>query len=160
VASIRQINVKPRRTGEHGLPKHPVPSVELDPAGPRGDFNNYRHETLHDEAESAVLLMPAETLTDLQREGWPVQPGDLGENFTTEGIPYGDFHPGGRVHLGGTVVEVTRACDPCDNLYLLPYVGPKRGPAFLKVMMGRRGWYAKVLKAGTVRVGDPVRLEP
>jgi MOSC domain-containing protein YiiM len=157
---VRQINVKPERAGKHGLPKAPVASVELGASGPAGDFNRYRHETLHDEPDSAVLIVPWETLRALQSEGWPVQAGDLGENFTTEGIPYEAMRPGTRVHLGRTEVQVTRACDPCDNLYLLPYVGRTRGPEFLKVMLGRRGWYAKVLTPGTVRVGDPVRAGP
>ena len=157
---VRQINVKARAAGEHGLPKTPVPSVELTSAGPVGDFNRYRHETLHDELDSAVLIVPVETLRDLEREGWPVRPGDLGENFTTEGIPYEAMRPGTRVRLGPAEVQVTRACDPCDNLYLLPYVGPQRGPAFLKVMLGRRGWYARVRTPGTVRAGDPAHAVP
>ena len=51
---------------------------------------------------------------------------------------------------------VSRACDPCTNLYLLPYVGKSKGPQFLKVMLGRRGWYARVLEEGSVRAGDPI----
>lgn len=160
MGSVRQINVKPERPGEHWLPKMPVPMVELGPSGPRGDFNRYRHEELHDEADSAVLLVAHETLEEVRQEGWPVHAGDLGENFTTEGIPNAEFRPGRTVEIGPALLQVSRACDPCTNLYLLPYVGERLGPKFVKAMVGRRGWYASVVRPGTVRVGDPVTLGP
>ena len=156
MARVVQINVKGAAPDPVGLPKDPVPTVRIDRQGLAGDFNHYRHETLHDEADSAVLLMPRETIEALDLEGWPIRPGDLGENLTTEGVPYESMGPGRRLQVGEVVLEVTRACDPCTNLYALPYVGKVRGPAFVKTMLGRRGWYAKVLRAGTVRVGDPI----
>lgn len=104
----------------------------------------------------ALLIVPRETLADLVREGWPVRPGDLGENITTEGIPYATFRPGLRFRAGEVVFEVSKPCTPCDNLYLLPYVGPARGPEFLKVMLDRRGWYARVVREGRVRSGDRI----
>jgi len=156
MARIAQINVKPEARPEGGLQKHSVASARIDPAGVAGDFNHYRHDELHDEADSAVLLLPRETIEALDRDGWPVRPGDLGENLLTEGIAYEAMGPGRRLLVGEVVLEVTRACDPCTNLYKLPYVGTSKGPAFLKTMHGRRGWYAKVLRPGTVRVGDVV----
>jgi MOSC domain-containing protein YiiM len=53
---------------------------------------------------------------------------------------------------------VTEACDPCDELYSLPYVGKEKGPAFVKTMMGRRGWYAKVLREGEIEPGNSAEL--
>jgi MOSC domain-containing protein YiiM len=53
---------------------------------------------------------------------------------------------------------VTKPCDPCRILFSLPYVGTKRGPEFLRTMLGRRGWFAKVLQGGTVRAGAPVEV--
>jgi MOSC domain-containing protein YiiM len=158
MARVVQVNVKPRSPAEGGLAKHPVASASVDARGVEGDFNHYRHDELHDEADSAVLLMPRETIEALDREGWPVRPGDLGENLTTEGVAYAAMGPGRRLQVGEIVLEVTRACDPCTNLYKLPYVGPQKGPAFLKVMLGRRGWYAKVLRPGTVHPGDAIEL--
>lgn len=125
-------------------------------SGVEGDFNRYRHETKNDDPGMALLIMARETLTELEREGWPVRSGDLGENITTEGIPYSTFAPGRRFRAGEAVFEVSKPCTPCDNLYLLPYVGTVRGPEFLKVMNGRRGWFARVVREGWVRVGDPI----
>jgi len=106
----------------------------------------------------AVLIVPLETLRELNGEGWPVQSGDLGENLTTEGISNDAFVPGRKFRVGETVVEVSKECTPCTNLYLLPYVGEARGPAFLEAMLGRRGWYARDLQEGRVRAHDPVEL--
>jgi MOSC domain-containing protein YiiM len=129
-------------------------------SGVDGDYNVYRHDVARDDPAMAILLMPLETLRELDREGWPVRPGDLGENITTVGLAYDAFAPGGRFRVGEVELEVSKPCDPCDNLFLLPYVGAERGPDFLKVTLNRRGWYARVLREGTIRTDDPIeRLE-
>ena len=40
----------------------------------------------------------------------------------------------------------------------LPYVGVERGPEFLQIMLGRRGWFARVLHGGTVRTNTPIEV--
>jgi MOSC domain-containing protein YiiM len=154
---VRQVNRKSQVPGEHGLPKVPVDSARFTARGVEGDFNRFRHEEKHDDPGMAVLIVPLETIEQFAREGWPVRPGDLGENVTSEGIAYDAFAPGRRFWIGDARVEISKPCTPCDNLYLLPYVGPQRGPEFLRVTLGRRGWYAKVLREGVVRPGDAIR---
>jgi len=156
---IQQINMKPQTKGEHGLPKKRVPSVFVAHEGIEGDFNVYRHEERQDDPDQALLIMPIETIRELNLEGWPIKPGDLGENFTTSGIPYRTFGIGKIFGAGGTRFQITKACDPCDNLFLLPYVGTSKGPDFLKIMLGRRGWYARVLQEGQVKAGDRLTEE-
>lgn len=151
---VHQINVKPETAGEHGLPKRAVDSAVARRGGLEGDFNRYRHEEQSDDADAALLLMPLETIRELNSEGWPIRPGDLGENLTLTGIPYASLAPGKTFTVGHAEIQVSRRCDPCDNLYLLPYVGEAKGPAFLKAMMGRRGWYARVLREGVIHRGD------
>jgi len=153
---VYRIGRKSRTPGEHGLPKPAVPEVNITPQGAEGDFNLYRHEEKHDDPGMAILLVPLETLRQLNAEGWPVRPGDLGENLTTTGIAYDAFAPGRRFSVGPVLLEITKPCTPCDNLYLLPYVGAERGPEFLRATLDRRGWYARVLRPGTVRTDDPV----
>jgi MOSC domain-containing protein YiiM len=157
---VYRLHRKPRTPGEHGLPKVPVDEVAITAAGLEGDYNVYRHDEKADDAGMAVLIVPHETLAELNREGWPVRPGDLGENICSVGIPYDAFVPGRRFRVGGVVLEITKPCTPCDNLFLLPYVGPSRGPEFLKVMLDRRGWYAKVVQEGRVRRDDPIEPVP
>jgi MOSC domain-containing protein YiiM len=156
---VYQLNRKTELTGERGLPKAPVPEAQITVEGLQGDFNRFRHEERHDDPHMALLLLPIETIEGYNRDGWPVQPGDLGENVTTSGIPYEAFAPGTKWRIGDVRVEVAKACTPCDNLFLLPYIGKERGPEFLQVSLGRRGWYARVLDEGTVRRGDTIEAE-
>jgi MOSC domain-containing protein YiiM len=153
---VHQINRKPETADEHGLPKGPVDAAMALRGGLEGDFNRYRHEEQADDPDAALLLMPLETIRELNAEGWPIRPGDLGENLTTTGIPYASLAPGKTYIVGQAEIQVSRRCDPCTNLYLLPYIGDAKGPAFLKVMNGRRGWYARVLCEGLIRRGDPI----
>lgn len=154
---IYQINIKPQREGERGLPKSAVERAGVVSQGIRGDFNRYREEKLQGSLDRALLLMPLEMIEELNKEGWPIQPGDIGENITTKGIAYSDFTLGARYCLGEVEIEISQAATPCGNLKLLAYVGQEKWPEFRRVMVERRGWYARVLKEGIVQKNDVVR---
>ena len=126
--------------------------------GVDGDYNLYRETKRAGDPAMAILLLPEETIADLNREGWPVRPGDLGENVTTSGIPYAAFAPPCRLRVGAAVLETSKPCVPCDNLFLLPYIGADRGPEFLRTTLGRRGWFAGVVREGAVRRGDRIEI--
>jgi MOSC domain-containing protein YiiM len=102
----------------------------------------------------AVLIISTDVLGELNKEGWPVKPGDLGENLTISNIDYGLISTGQKYSIGEVEIEISYICDPCANLYALPYVGDKRRFEFIKTIMNRRDWYARVLKEGSVSVGD------
>jgi MOSC domain-containing protein YiiM len=138
--------------GDVGLPKWPVSEAIITLEGVIGDYNAYRRRKFNNTPDRALLIMPIETLHDLQAEGYPVNPGDLGENITTEGIAYNEFTIGKQYRMGTVVFEITQASAPCKNIRTLPY-----GSAdFVKALIGRRGWYAKVLKEGSVSPGDSI----
>lgn len=153
---VLRVNRKPEVGQEHGLPKPSVEKARLSASGVVGDFNRYRHEEKQDDPAMAVLLVPVETIDQLNREGWPVRPGDLGENLTTSGLDPLALAPGRQFVVGAATIEISKPCTPCDNLYLLPYVGRERGPEFLRTMLDRRGWYARVVHEGEVREGDAI----
>jgi MOSC domain-containing protein YiiM len=157
---VYRLGAKGPAAGERGLPKPELAEARVLRTGVEGDYNVYRETKRSGDPGMALLLLPKEVIDQLRAEGWPVSAGDLGENVTTEGIPYEALRPPRRLRLGGVVVETTKPCDPCDNLYLLPYVGPERGPGFVKTTLGRRGWFARVLAEGRVRRGDRVDLLP
>ncbi|HLN51973.1 MAG TPA: MOSC domain-containing protein [Thermoplasmata archaeon] len=159
IGRVVRLGAKPRTPGQRGLPKPALAKVTVARGGVEGDYNVWRQEERGGDPDYALLVMPEETLEQLNHEGWPVRPGDLGENITTSGVPYAAFEPPCRFRVGSVLAEVSKACDPCDTLTLLPYVGRARGPEFLKTMMGRRGWYARVVNSGEIREGDPIRLE-
>jgi MOSC domain-containing protein YiiM len=153
---VVQLHLKPREGRARGLPKRAVSQLTITPDGVEGDFNRWRTEKANGDPEQAVLLLNEEILVDLRAEGWPVQAGELGENLTVADLRPDALRPGVQVHLDGVVLEVTKPCDPCTVLYTLPYVGVERGPEFLRTMMGRRGWFARVLQGGTVRKNTPI----
>jgi MOSC domain-containing protein YiiM len=148
---IVRLHLKPRDGRARGLPKQAVPSLTITPAGVEGDFNRWRTEEAGGDPDQAVLLLREEILADLRAEGWPVRPGELGENLTVAGLPADALQPEAQVCLGEVVLELSKPCDPCIVLYSLPYVGIERGPAFLRTLQGRRGWFARVVRGGIVR---------
>jgi MOSC domain-containing protein YiiM len=156
VGEVYRINVKAETPGERGIPKRPVDSAWVKHNGIVGDFNRYRHEEKHDDADMAILILALETIQQLNGEGWKVDAGDLGENFTTRGIPYETFAVDKRYRIGEAIVQISKVCDPCSNLYLLPYVGKEKAN-FIKVMYGRRGWYARVEREGKVKRADKIQ---
>jgi MOSC domain-containing protein YiiM len=157
--TLLQLNVKPEVPGEFGLPKRPVPSLRVTLSGAEGDYNRWRTEKANGDPDQAIMLITRELLDDLNGEGWPVKPGDMGENITLGGIAEAALRPGVRLRSGAMLLEVTKACDPCSELHSLPYIGKERGAEFVRTTMGRRGWYAKVLEGGHVTTGAAVRVE-
>ena len=156
---IVRLSVKPETPGEYGLPKRAVSFLTVTPLGAEGDFNNYRASKMPGDRDQALLLMTQEVLDALRAEGWPVAPGDLGENVTLGGIAEASLAPGTRFRFGPVQVEISKACDPCTEVYSLPYVGPERGPAFVKTLVGRRGWYARVNAGGRIDLDSAVSVE-
>jgi len=155
---LTRLSVKPETPGEFGLPKRAVPELRVTPTGAEGDFNRYRSEVLAGDGDQALLLMTEDLLETLRGEGWPVSPGDLGENLTLGGIPESHLAPGVRLRLGGVEIEISKACDPCTETHSLPYIGAARGPAFVRALVGRRGWYARVRTAGLLTLDTTVDI--
>ncbi len=156
MSEVYRINVKPQTHGERGLPKVQVAFTRLLRSGLEGDFNRYRHEKKNDTSDWAVLVLPLETIQQLNKEGWPVKPGDLGENITIQGVPYEALMEGSVWQIGnGAKIQISGPCTPCTNLYELPYVGKENGPRFIKTLLNRRGMFARVLKEGVLRSADP-----
>lgn len=158
--SVERLSVKPMTPGQRGLPKHPVPLLRITPSGADGDYNHYRTTKVQGNPNLAILLLTREVLDALRTEGWPVEPGDLGENLTLAGVPESSLTPGARVKIGEVLLEVSEPCDPCTEVYVLPYVGKEKGPAFVRTLTGRRGWFARVLASGAIAPGARVEVTP
>lgn len=156
IGKVYQLNRKPQTPGERGLPKQEVQAVLIKEKGMDGDYNNYRQEKKNGDPNKALLLLPLETLEDLDNDGWPVQPGDLGENITTRGIRYELFQPHKLYKIGEALIAISQEAQSCINLAVLPYVGDKNITEFMAILKGRRGWYAKVMQEGIVKKGDHI----
>jgi MOSC domain-containing protein YiiM len=105
--------------------------------------------------ERQVSLLRQETLDALRAaHGVDVGPGDLGENLTIAGIDLDALPRGARLAVGDDVlVEVTEPREPCRNV-------ERVGRGFLAALEGRAGILARVVRGGTVRTGDVVRVVP
>lgn len=155
--TVIQVNIKAHENGARGIPKQPVDRAQVRRTGLMGDFNRYRQEKLEGDPDSAVLLLPVEVVEELQAEGWDIKPGHLGENVTMRGIFHDELRPGNRLVLGERVeLEISRECKPCQNLRVLPAIGSERLRDFMVTLQGRRGWYARVIREGQIRPGDPI----
>ena len=148
---IVQISVSPG-----GVPKLPVPSARVTELGLEGDL--HRDMENHGGPERALCIFSLEQIRALQAEGHEVDPGSLGENLTIEGLDWERVTPGRCLELGaGVLVEVTRYTSPCFNIKTcftdgdVSRVSQKHHPGWSRV-------YARVLRAGTIRQGDAIRL--
>ena len=157
-SSVFQINVKPNTPGEVGLPKIPIDSGNFSLSGIEGDYNRFRFNKKNNDSDMAIMLISMDIIEELNNEGWPVKPGDLGENLTLANIDYRTIKPGQHYTAGQAELEISIICDPCSNLNVLPYVDEEKVSTFIKTLMNRRGWYARVIKEGLVSSGDPFLL--
>jgi MOSC domain-containing protein YiiM len=145
--------------------------VTISAQGVEGDHNYYRTMALQSTPDRAVSILTSDAMKFLRSIHPSAQDGDLGENLFVEGIEYRSFQVGEKVSIGDEVLlEITEPIEPCANLCKLPYINdeslnPKQRIKQcqtliqkLDVFDGLRGWYAKVVQPGTVRVGDVLQL--
>ncbi|MFY0528504.1 MOSC domain-containing protein [Archangium gephyra] len=129
---------------ERGTPMKRVPEAQaLEGRGFVGD----RHGKKKPNGKRQLLL-----LDEASHGALRLGPGELKENVVISGVPLESLPPGQRLALGTeVVVELTEPCVPCSKLERLR-------PGLLKESWGQRGQLARVLRGGTVREGDGVRL--
>ncbi|MHA2097117.1 MAG: MOSC domain-containing protein [Candidatus Kariarchaeaceae archaeon] len=161
--TVISINVKNREKFKEtgyttGLPKFEISEAKVSVSGVADDYNDYRTKSKQNTQDRAILIMTVDALKQLETEGWPIKPGDIGENFTIDGIPYGSIEIGHKYAVGGVTIQITEICNPCARLSNLSYVGEEKVNEFIKTMKNRRGWYAKVLKEGSVSKGEKITL--
>lgn len=132
-----------------GIPKNPVPQAEVIEAGLVGDAHD--HEK-HIRPDRAVLIQDIELLGELQREGYPVAPGALGENLTVRDLHVQSLETGTRLHLeDGPILELTEPREPCFVLDAIH-------PTIQQAVEGRAGFMARVIQPGRVFPGQRIRV--
>ena len=158
--------------------------IILKSEGVDGDYNHYRSTALSSTPDRAVSILTTDIVKMLKGAGWPkVSEGDLGENIYVDGIEYTFFEIGYRYKFSSSVsgnekkiqqddviVEITERIEPCGNLCRLNYINDEslspqerfeNCKTFLLVLDekdGLRGWYAKIIEGGRVKIGDSVSL--
>ena len=149
-ARIAHINVS-----RGGVPKRPVPAVQVTVQGLDGDLQRWKH---HGGPDRALCLFSQERIHALQAEGHPIAPGSIGENLTLEGVDWRAVTPGVHLLLGSSVIaQVTSYTTPCFKITAsfrdrdYSRVSEERHPGDSRV-------YARVLREGSLRSGDPLHL--
>ena len=149
-ARILHINV-----GAGGVPKRAIARARVTELGLEGDLHQGAE---HGGPERALCLYSMERILVLQAEGHPIVPGGIGENLTIEGLDWKAVSPGRRLLLGEEVlVEVTRFTTPCFKIRGSFKDGDQRRVSE-KMHPGDSRVYARVIRAGEIGEGDPVRL--
>jgi len=136
-----------------GVPKRPLKSCLISEKGLAGD--RQRDLEYHGGPLRAVSLYSQDLIDALRAEGHPVGPGTLGENLTVGGISWAEMVPGATFAVGEVRIELTDYAAPCNNI-AASFRDRRTGRVSQKAHPGWSRLYARVLKEGTVRVGDPV----
>lgn len=138
-----------------GVLKLPQESAAVRKAGLEGD--RQRDLEYHGGPDRAVSLYSLQLIEALRREGHPIEPGTIGENLTLAGLDWKALAPGVRLEIGEVSLELVSHAAPCRNI-----AGSFKDKVFTRVAeKAHSGWsrfYARVLKEGTLRVGDRVRV--
>jgi MOSC domain-containing protein YiiM len=148
---VHQISVSPG-----GVPKLPIAAALVRVEGIEGDGHNDRKH--HGGPNAAVCLFALEVIERLRSEGHPIGIGTTGENLTIQGLDWPSARPGCQlVFEGGVELEVTRYTTPCatirDSFSELQFNRIKQD-----LHPGESRVYARVLREGTIRLGESVRL--
>lgn len=151
-AHIKQVNVS-----NGGVPKRPVPEAMVTRDGLAGDWQSNRK--YHGGPDRAVCLLSAELIARLATEGHPIAPGTTGENLTVSGLDWPSLVPGVRLRVGDAELEIVSYAAPCKTIKA-SFAGERFERLSQKTHPGESRVYARVLREGRVRTGDPVRLLP
>jgi MOSC domain-containing protein YiiM len=157
-ARVVQISVSPG-----GVPKRAIPEGNLTAGGIEGD--SWAHPEIHGGPLQAVLIVASESLSALRDKGYPVYPGALGENLTTEGLPTGGLRAGQQYRVGQAIVELTRPRAPCNTLNVYGpsikeevYDQAVKNGDFTSPRWALAGFYARVVRPGMIFPGDAIEL--
>ena len=99
-----------------------------------------------------VSFLASESIDHARERGLDVTFGDFAENIATVGIDWVKVPVGTRLQLGDSaLVEVTQIGKECHNKCAIYYLAGD-------CIMPKEGVFARVLKGGTLRCGDEIRM--
>jgi MOSC domain-containing protein YiiM len=130
----------------HGSPPRAVAVVVAQAGrGLEGDRHFDNGDSCH------ISLIEAEAIENMRAEyGFDLPPGDTRRQLVVRGVDLGDFI--GRPFLVGDVqCEGEERCEPCDHL-----AGLVQTAVVLRALL-HSGLRAKIVRGGTIRVGDTVQ---
>jgi len=99
-----------------------------------------------------VSLLAMESIGKMDGGGRQFKPGDFAENITTSGIDLPHLPVGTRLQAGNEVIlEITQIGKKCHSgCAIFAEVG--------NCIMPKEGVFARVIKGGTIRPGDGIKV--
>ncbi len=147
---VVSVNVSPG-----GVPKRPVSQAWIGTKGVEGDAQ--RDLRFHGGPERAVCLLGLELIEALRAEGHSISPGSSGENLTIAGVDWRALVPGAVLEVGDAELEIASYTAPCKTIKGSFAKGDFKRLS-QKVHPGWSRLYARVLREGSVKAGDTVRV--
>jgi MOSC domain-containing protein YiiM len=100
-----------------------------------------------------VSLLARESIDKMRGKGFNVGPGDFAENLTTEGVSLTSLPLGTQMLIGTEVIlEVTQIGKDCHaKCAIFREVG--------KCIMPKEGIFARIIRGGIVKTGDPIEVQ-
>ena len=108
-----------------------------------------------------VHLIHAELHEELNKAGFDVLPGQMGENITTKGIDLLRLPTDARLHIGKVIIQITGLRNPCTQLNnfkpgLMAAVLDKNENGRL---IRKAGVMGVVISGGVIKTGDSIYVE-
>ena len=113
----------------------------------KGILDDKHYDT---DIQRSVLLTSTQSYTLAKKHGIEMSYNSLGENLLIDYNPYG-LSAGTRLRIGNSVLEISQPCTLCNHLSKVDSKLPK-------LLKNDRGIFAKVVKEGTIKVGDTICL--
>jgi len=100
-----------------------------------------------------ISLLAVESINTMQNLGIEIGPGDFAENLTTQGIDLVSMPVGTSLYIGEQIIlELTQIGKECHTkCAIYRQIG--------HCIMPQEGIFAKVIRGGMVRAGDPIRIQ-
>jgi MOSC domain-containing protein YiiM len=98
-----------------------------------------------------VSLLAYESIRKAQEKGLDVGFGDFAENIASEGIEWHLLPLGTKFKVGEVLLELTQIGKECHKRCAIYYMAGD-------CIMPREGVFAKVVKGGSIKVGDPIQI--
>jgi MOSC domain-containing protein YiiM len=158
LGKVLHVNVSPG-----GVPKRTVEECYINPLGLEGD--SHAHPKVHGGPRQAVLIIAMEAIEELKALGFPLYPGALGENLTTEGLDRTKMRVGQHYRAGDAILEITKLRQPCKTLLAYGegiqkavYDEQVKAGDHSSERWGLAGFYASVVQPGRISTGAPIML--
>ena len=142
MAQVTAVNISEKK----GVRKHEVPYIDLKLRhGIVGDAHaGDWHRQISLLAQESIVIMTEMGVEDLT-------PGQFAENLTTKDICLYELPVGTRLQIGETIQEVTQIGKECHKgCAIQQKVG--------KCIMPTQGIFTKVIKEGTIHIGDTISV--